>query len=218
LKKILLALSVCVLFSACGKNKNNDPFVNNDQAAKDRDLQGKNFASPCSVSALDAILTGILTGGTAAIQAEQIVYRFDGANVTRTTHLYTNTSCTGDTAVSFVETGDVSLRPDTRTNDGGKYIDIDYKNLQVTTVTDDGVKAANAIHLCGATDWSANSKRDETAQAKDVLCYGAALPRHNSNVYRVDANVLYFGAQTKADNNDSERPGSLDFGTKYTQQ
>lgn len=186
------------------------------EAAKDPDLQGKNFVSSCQLKPLDAVLTGVLTGGNASIKGAQTVYRFDGANVSRTTRLYTTSDCSGETAISFEEMGEMKLDPDHRTNDQGKFIDIDYKKVKATAANQAGAEVANAVGLCSAKDWAPKQTRDVTAQAKDMSCYGAQLPRHNSNVYRVDANILYFGSQSKASNDASSRPSTVNFGDKYT--
>lgn len=218
MKKLLLAALACTLVTACGKDRNNDPIKNVQEAAKDKDLQGKNFASACQLKPVEAVLTGILSGGNASIKGAQTVYRFDGANVTRTTELYSTTDCSGEVAIRFEEGGTVTLDPDKRTNDDGKFIDIDYNSLKVSAVTDEGVKAANAIQLCGATDWSQGTQRDEVAQAPNINCYNAKLPRQISNVYRVDANVLYFGTQDTASIDSAHRPTSLDMNDKYTEK
>jgi hypothetical protein len=216
LKKLLFVCLASLLVAACGKDRNNDPIANANEASKDRDLQGKNFASSCSIKPLDAVLTGILTGGNAVIKGAKTVYRFDGANVSRTTRLYTTADCSGETAVSFEERGEIDIKKDQKTNDGGKFIDIQYKTLKVSAANDAGATAANSIKLCGASDWAAKQVRDETANSKDMTCYGAQVPRQNANVYRVDANILYLGTQTKASTDASQRPSTLNMADKYT--
>jgi hypothetical protein len=215
MKKIILVSigAISLSIASCNKNSNNNPVTNAKTAADERDLQGKNFTSSCSLKPVDAIYTGIMTGLAASIKSSLMVYRFDGANITRTTRMFASSDCSGDTAISFEEDGDFNLHKDQRTNDGGKAIDIDYNALKVTTVTPAGVTAANAISLCGANDWSANSQRDKTAQAQDSSCLGSQMPRHNANVYRVDADTLYLGKAS--DSSSTQRPASLDLGEKF---
>lgn len=213
MKKLILVGLICGLLAACGED--NDPINDVKEAAKDVDLQGKNFASECQLKPLETILTGILTGGEAAIKSATVIYRFDGGQVARSTRLFISADCTGDTAISTVETGTIHIDPDQKTQDLGKSIDIDFNGLTVTTVTEAGAQAANAIQLCSANDWGPNSERDQTARAKDANCYGAEVPRRVSNIYRVDAGVLYFGPKIESS---SERPAALDMNTKYIGQ
>jgi hypothetical protein len=199
---MMAAVSLCTI--SCAKNDNLDPAQNAATAAQDRDLQEKDFASPCMAKPL------------AGVVASKMVYRFQGANMTRTTRYFKTADCSSDTDISFVEQGVFNLHTDQRTPDGGKAIDIDYKTVTVTTVTAQGVEAANAMGLCGAHDWSQNSQRDESSHAADVNCLNAEMPRHDSNIYRVDAKDLYFGATSDKSTDPSKRPASLDTSVKYS--
>jgi hypothetical protein len=214
MKKIFCLFMMCLAFAACNRDRNNNPFTNAKTAADERDLQGKNFTSECSLKPMDAVFTAIATGFSASVKSSLEAYRFDGANVTRMTRFYQSPDCSGDAAVNFEEMGDFNLHKDQQTADLGRAIDIDYHTLKVQTLTNEGVAAANAIGLCGISDWSVNQQRDVTAQAKDVKCLGTPLPRHNANIYRVDAGVLYLGASTANPTDPSQRPTSLSA-TKY---
>lgn len=206
MNRLILAALITLTFTGCAKNTNLDPIDNAKTASEDRDLQAKNFTTSCTPKAF-----GTLVGS-------QIVYRFEGANVVRTTRYYKTNDCSSDADITFVEHGDFALHTDQRTADGGKAIDIDYKSVIVTTVTQQGVTAANAINLCGASDWSQNSQREENQHAADINCLNAQIPRHDSNIYRVDANVLYFGNTSDKSTEPGQRPTQLDMGTKYTAQ
>jgi hypothetical protein len=203
------------MIAACSKK--NDPIANAREAAKDKDLQNKTFVSDCSAKPLDALITGLQTGLQAKAASSKISYKFTGANVTRKTEVYSTTDCTGDAAYTFVEAGTFSINKDQKhkSNDGGYLIDFDYDNLKVTVISEDGIKVANSSNLCGAKDWTASKERDVTAQAKDANCYASPLPRHVSNRYRVDANVLQLGTGSKGDTKDQKRPDHLEA-TKYT--
>jgi hypothetical protein len=195
-----------MIFVACGKDDKN-PISNAKEALEDKDLQGKNFESDCSIQPLDALLTGILSGGQASVKSQRVAYRFEGSNITRTTVLFNDTNCGGE-AFRYTETGTFNITKNQRTNDGGYFIDINYKKLSVKMSSDVGVTAANAIKLCGANNWGAGQEREVTAQAKDLSCYGAQVPRVNNNVYRIDGgNVLYLGTQSLE--NGAPRPTSL---------
>ncbi len=219
MKKLILLALTTVFVVACDDDDNNDVVENVQEAAEDRDLQDKNFISPCSVTPLDAVLTGIMTGGDAAIKAQRVQYRFEGNDVTRTTFLFSESDCTSDVAIQFREVGDFDINPDNKSADGGKFIDIDFHTLNAQVISQAGVEVANAISLCGANDWAAGAaERNVTARAADMTCYSAQVPRHNANIYRIDGNVLYFGPQTTANNDGSTRPTSLDTNVKYVVQ
>lgn len=218
MKNLVCCAAIALLFTACAKDKQNDPIRNITEAAKDRDLQDKNYQGACTLKPLDAILSGILTGGEAPLKASRTSYRIEGANITRTTQLFVAGDCQGDAAIQFEELGEVDIRKDQKTADGGQSIDIDYKTVNAKVINEDGVKAANAIGLCEATDWVKDQERDVTGAADKVNCYNASLPRHNSNIYRVDNNVLYFGTQSKASSQPEDRPTSLDMNDKYVGQ
>lgn len=212
MKKILLITALSLIAVACGKDDKN-PFTNAKEAIDDKDLQGKNFESECSVEALDALLTGILSGGQASVKSSRVVYRFEGSNITRTTVLFANLNCDGE-AFRYTETGTFNVTKNQRTNDGAYFIDINYKKLMVSITTDVGAVSANAIKVCGIQDWAVKQEREVTAQAKDVTCYGTVVPRVNNNVYRLDAGkILMLGTQSLE--NGVARPASLS-NQKYT--
>lgn len=214
MKKVLLLITMSFLAVACGKDEKN-PFTNAKEAIEDKDLQGKNFESECSIEPLDALLTGLLSGGQASVKSSRVAYRFEGANVTRTTVLFANLNCDGE-AFRYSETGTFNITKNQRTNDGAYFIDFKYKKLILKMTTDVGVVSANAVKLCGVSDWASNQERDVTAQAKDVSCYGTVVPRENNNVYRLDAGkVLMLGTQSLE--NGAPRPASLS-NVKYTAQ
>ncbi len=218
MKKIVFAGIVALLLAACAKST--DPVNNVAQAANDKDIQSKNFVSDCKAKAFDGGLTGIISIGS-PIQSALVGYRIDGARISRTSRLFTTNDCSGDTAISFEETGTVSIQPDKRTSDLGKFIDVDYTKLEVATPIAAGVTAANALHLCGATNWDVSASRDVTDRAKDPLCYGVVVPRHLATIYRFDAGNLYWGATDNTGANASDnnhRPSTINFNDKYKAQ
>ena len=129
------------------------------------------MSSDCSLDPFEGIFSGLKAGLSAALKSSQVVYRFDGANVTRTTQLYTSLNCTGDNAVRVEQHGDFNLHKDQKTNDGGKAIDIDYHSILVTAVTDDGAKVSNA---------TANVRREQLGQRfakrRHFECFERQLP------------------------------------------
>jgi hypothetical protein len=212
MKKFLLISAMSLLAVACGKDDKN-PFTNAKEAIEDKDLQGKNFESQCSIEPVDALLTGILSGGQASVKSSRVAYRFEGSNITRTTVLFANLNCDGE-AFRYSETGTFNVTKNQRTNDGAYFIDINYKKLELSMTTDVGVVSANAIKLCGIQDWAVSQSREVTAQAKDATCYGTVVPRVNNNVYRLDeGKILMLGTQSLE--NGSPRPSGLS-NQKYT--
>jgi hypothetical protein len=214
LKKLISLAACAMLVAACSKK--NDPIANAREAAKDKDLQGT-FVSECSTKPLSAVFTGLMTGLQAKVASSRVTYNFTGANTSVKTENYSSGDCTGDAAFTYEEKGTFSVNKDQKykSNDGGYLIDVDYDNLKVTMVSDEGIKVANATKLCGISDWAQNKERDVSAQAKDASCYNSPIPRHVSNRYRVDDKVLYLGTAAKGDTRDNQRPAHLDMGTKY---
>lgn len=215
MKKIICLSVLALALSACQKNRNNDPIANSKEAAKDRDLQEKTFESECSFKPIDAIVSGLMTEGKKSVKSQVVTYRFEGANVIRNTRLYATADCTGDAALTFEEAGTIEIGDDKRTPDGGRNIEMDFKTLEAKVGSDQDAKAANEAKLCGVTDWAAGQPRDVQNHAKDVLCYNAEVPRHVSNIYRVDADTLFLGTLTKGAVAAEDRPKSLDKATEF---
>ncbi len=217
MKKLVCFLILATAIAGCQKNRNNDPIRNAEEASKDRELQ-KTFTSECSIKPLDAIVTGLMTAGKSSVKSGQVSYRFDGVNVVRQTRLYTSADCSGDVAVTFEEAGTIKIDKESRgrnNNDNAREIEMDFDSLTAVVLTKENAEAANTARLCGLSNWEANKERDVTAQSEDVLCYNAKVPRHVSNIYRVDDGVLYLGTVTKGSVSKEERPTSLSS-TKYT--
>lgn len=215
-QKILTLFVATMAVAACSKKENLNPFDNAKAAGEERDLQSKDFTSACSFEPLDAIYTAILSSFEASIKASRVSYRFEGANVTRTTEFYSDAECSGKSALLFSESGEFKLNKDHKTKDGGKGIDIDYKELSVTAQTADGVTAAEAIELCGRDSWKKGTEENVTSEANDTNCLGVKMPRHNSNIYRVDANVLYLGDTASDSSQPEDRPARLNKSVKYS--
>lgn len=188
----------------CSRDDNPDPLADIVQANEEKDLQNRNFTSDCGVE------------NPLGLASARMIYRFEGANVIRTTNQYITPDCSGDAAIRFEERGDFDIRKEETTPDGGKGIDIHYTSLWVTTLTPEGVTIANGLQLCSANDWSVNSTRDQTAHANEATCFRVEVPRMNRNLYRVDANVLYLGPAS--DKNNETRPSGLDMNVKFTVQ
>jgi hypothetical protein len=212
LKKLILFCLASVFVLACGDDdSDNNPINNVREAVEDRDLQNRNFESACTLEPIDAVLTGVMTGGSAAVKSARVQYLFKGSNITRTTLLYADANC-GDHALTFRERGSFDVNPDKKSNDGGKHIDINYESLHLEVKTEAGKTVANDIKLCGADNWEVEKEREVTEFSADLTCYGMEVPRHVVNIYRVDDNTLYFGA---AVTDASDRPAKLNFKNKY---
>lgn len=209
-KKTLIVLPLLALLAGCGDDKNNNPLENIAEAAKDKDLQGS-FESECSLKPLGALVDGLLTGFEAAARSARVQYRFEGANVTRTTVLFTTADC-GAEALRFEERGEFDLNPDAqKTAENAMPIDMKFRTLVVTAVSADGAEIANGRALCGAADWAAGQERDVTAQAADTACYGADVPRNDNNIYRIDGgNQLLLGQSSTEETGAGERPTTLE--------
>lgn len=218
MKKFLVLVAASLFMAACGDSDdddNNNPLDNAREAVEDTALQGRTFQSECVLEPLDAILTGILTGGDALVKSSRTQYLFQGANLTRTTLLYTGSDCTGE-AFSFRESGTFDINPEQKTADNGSFMDMNFQKLMLRIDSDAGATAANAIKLCGVEDWATGQERDVSGNAENLTCYGAAVPRVSLNVYRIDAgNILLLGSVSTE--NGQERPTKLND-VKFTAQ
>src|SRR6218665_361948 len=110
MKKLMfasLATTAVLGLAACAEN--NNPVDNVREAASDTNLQGKDFASACSVKPLDAVISGLMTGGQASVKSQRTVYSFAGANVHRTTQLYQSADCSGEVTATFDEAGSFEI-------------------------------------------------------------------------------------------------------------
>lgn len=210
MRKAICLTVLAIALTACQKNRENDPVLNAKEAGKDRDLQEKTFESGCAIKPIDAIVSGLMTEGKASLKSQVVSYRFEGANVIRNTRLYTSVDCTGDASLIFEEAGKIDIATEAKTNDGARFIDMEFKTLVAKVGSDKDAQAANEAKLCGVTDWSAGNERDVQNHAKDILCYNAEVPRKVANVYRVDNNVLYLGTLSKGTVLPEDRPTSLD--------
>jgi hypothetical protein len=214
MKKLFLLALIAATIAGCQKDRNNDPIANAKQAAKDKDLQGKSYVSDCSIKPIEAVLSGLLSAGQASLKSQEVAYRFDGANAIRQTRIFSTPDCTGDAAYVFEEAGSIKIQ-DQKTADLGRFIDFDYKSLKLTVATAAGAEAANAMKICGG-NWAPGQSKDVEAQSADVTCYGAQVPRHVANIYRLDQGNLYFGSVSTASVPDAQRPTSLNTSVKYS--
>ena len=214
-----IMLSMCTLLAVTGcKDRKQNPIEHVKEAAKERDLQNRTFASACSTKPIEALVSALMSGGQSSIKSGLSTYRIVGAEIIHIHNYYSSTDCTGDPAIVFKETGDINIDKGSKTNDGGYNIDVNYTNLKAETQTPEGVQAANAVGLCGHNDWSKSKEFDVTAKAADAQCYAAAVPRKILTIYRVDGNTLYWGGNMNSGRPAGERPSQLNMVTKYVQQ
>ena len=212
----ILFCCLVLIFVSCNKSSdNNDPVVNTQEVVKELNLQGKTFRGDCHDQPINEILTGLLTLGEASVQSQRIQYRFTGANVARVTHLYGARDCSGPEAFTFEEAGEMRILENSKTADGATLIDFDFKKVDLTVSSQEGVVIANRIGVCNQSDWAINTKRDVTPTSAEFSCYNVTTPRLEFNIYRLDGNVLYFGTQAKA-NTVETRPTVIRTELKYT--
>ena len=221
LKLFAVACALPMVLTACGKNNsdasNKNPVDNAREAGKAPDAQGKIFRGDCSMKALDAIASGIATGGQASIKGARVQYQFNGANVTRATVMYTTTDCTGDAALTFRETAGINIQ-DQRTPDNGQFIDMNFDTLTLAIGSDAGLLVANDVGLCGLKDWAKGQERDVKNQSGQMDCYRKQLPYREANVFRIDnKNTLLWGSKGLLDRSE-QRPTSVETGLKYVAQ
>lgn len=209
----VLFVAMSVLLVGCNKRHHDkyNPVKNIKEAAKDKDLQEATFSSECRVKPVGALVSGLFTEGKVAVKGEQVSYRFDGANVLKKTRYFIASDCSGDSVFSFQESGTFKIDKDQKTNDGGHNVDLEFNELKGLPTAEPGVAVANAVKLCGITNWVQGEEKDVRPQSADLNCYAAKVPRKVLNVYRVDDGNLYLGVVTAS----SERPSKLDLTQKY---
>lgn len=181
----ILTLAAGLALGGCHKGHSKNPLNAVKEAVADKRLQ-KSWQSECSQKPIAGTVTGALTFGEGSVKSVRTILRFAGDNVTRTTTYYSNSDCSNE-AAHFDEAGSFKIDESKKSNDGGKNIDIEFKNLMLTVVSEEGAKVANAASLCRKSDWSANSKaQDVTAASADLKCYALKVPRRLENIYRAD--------------------------------
>lgn len=213
---LTLAATGLILGTAC--QRDTDPVSNVVEAAEDPGLQRKNFVSKCSLTPIDAIVSGILTGGDAAMKSQSTVYRFEGEGLTRTTNIFESSDCTGEAAIVFTETGKFDILDDNQTPEGARLVNFGYERLNVKIQTPAGVAAANALSLCGTNNWVDDQEADVTTKAAELTCYNATVPRLVANIYKIEGSILYLGTPAKDSVGEASRPTQLDRNQAYVEQ
>lgn len=212
---IILALIPGLMITACHRGNKKNPIAAASEASKDKDLQ-RTWQSECSADLKDQVLTNLLTGFKDSVKSYRVQYEFKGNAVTRSTIMYTQAGCAEDAWI-FEESGNFKLGDGKQvTNDGGKKIDLDMRDLTLSVRNAGAANAANAIKLCGKANWAADNKpsnKEKVNQAsKGVNCYGAAVPRKVSNVYRIEnKNRLLLGGEMP-----TALPSSVTSGPVYS--
>ncbi len=84
-----------------------------------------------------------------------------------------------------------------------------FRFLNLKVESDIGAKIANAIKACNASDWTKGQERQVNADPKDLSCYNAQVPRTDSNIYKIENNMLLPGNSTKSTSCSDERPTAL---------
>lgn len=213
MKRILLTAAVALVLGACGRN--NDPGSNIRESYEDPALQNKDFQGKCSATPIDAIVTGLFTGGDVAVKSLRTQYRFEGATVMRKTLIYTSADCSGAIAARFTESGEFDVKPNTKTQENAVHIDLNFRKVMASVQSVAGVEIANAIRLCGGNQWVLGQEVDVTTRAGDLTCYSAQVPRQVANIYKTEDKVLYIGTASKDEVDASGRPGFLDKNQPY---
>jgi hypothetical protein len=205
---VVLLASVTALVAGCHKRHHHksNPIADIKESAKDKDLQGISFTSDCWVKPMDMLASGLMTKGDAAVKAEQVAYRFEGATVLRKTSYFLSANCSGDPVFSFEELGEFKIDKAHKSNDGGQNIDLQFKSLKGLPTAPQGVTAANSVKLCGITNWVQGEEKDVLPQSADLTCYGIKVPRQVLDIYRVDDGNLFLGVSAPP----TERPSKLD--------
>lgn len=216
MKKMMMIGAALLLTAAC--QRNTDPVSNVVEATEDPSLQQKNFTSKCSMTPIDAIVSGILTGGDAAMKSQSTVYRFEGEGLSRKTYIYESSDCTGEAAIVFTETGKFDILDDNQTAEGARLVNFGYERLSVKIQNQAGVEAANAISLCGTNNWVDDQEADVTTKAADLTCYNATVPRMVANIYKLEGSVLYLGTPAKDSVGEASRPTQLDKSQAYIER
>ncbi len=211
--KIFCTAALALILGACARN--NDPVANTREASEDSALQMRDFQGKCLARPIDAILSGVLTGGNAAVKSLRTQYRFEGSEVFRKTLVYATADCSGQVAARFVERGEFDIKPAGRTSESATQIDMNFRSLAVSAQSQAGVLVANALSLCGFNQWVVGQEVDATTKASDLTCYSAQVPRQVANIYKMEANTLYIGTASKDEVDASGRPNFLDRTQPY---
>jgi hypothetical protein len=203
-KKIILLSVAALAFVGC-KGRSNNPFTAAKAAAADKDLQGT-FDGPCSTEGLAFIVTGAATGLNAAVASQRVQYKIEGDNLTRKTTYFKNADCSSESFI-MEEIGSVENVKKGGSADTGYNVDMVFRELKETPLSDEGVTIANSLKWCGNESWAKDKAVTIDAQrAAEKTCYGVAVPRRVYNMYRVDAGKLYLATDDLKENRPEERP------------
>ena len=213
MKNLILVGTLALILGACGRN--NDPVADTRESVEDPALQMKDFQGKCQLTPIDAVITGILTGGDAIVKSARTQYRFEGNMAFRKTLVYTTNDCSGEIAARFIESGEFDIKPNARTTESATHIDLNFRQLMVSAQSAAGVEAANSLILCGSNQWVVGQEVDATTKAADLNCYSAQVPRQVANIYKIENSILLMGTASKDEVDASGRPNVLDRSAPY---
>lgn len=212
-KWIALCLCATAMTVACGRRAETPPpekptdtndYSKNNQTrveiAKtvtgERDLQGRTFISDCFTQAVEGHAPSLLTGW-APLRSSQSSYSVSGHEIKHMIKIYDNSDCQGDPAFVFDEVGEITFEDSEKTSEATTPVMVSYKTLNGKPGNLYGAWIANSKSLCGHEDWATAYSLDVTAKAYDQECYAAPVPREIRTSYRLDGNVLSWGAVTQ---------------------
>ncbi len=125
------------------------------------------------------------TGNT----SEKILLEFNSGNVAITNTSYTDSNCTVLDEIVRVS-GNYFIHNEITLSNGEKaqQIEIRLSKKEVTPPSESEATNANAVKLCGYTDWKKHELKDVTTCAAFDF-----LPQQSKDIFKVEGNSLFLG-------------------------
>lgn len=137
---------------------------------------------------------------------------FDASNFKRNLYLSADGSCaTRDVEVAYSGDYKVSEANDAQKAIDAAPIDLHYKKVVVTALTEAGKTALEVANFCGQETYTINTAVDLTGNSKLTGCPLIDLPEVQYDIVSTEGDVLRFGATgvQSAPTNPQERPTEL---------
>lgn len=205
--KLVLLGGLSLAMAACNSSDTKRAEGNAANAANTLSLMGNTYTSECTNLKLDLF----------KFAAQEVQYSIDGSGegIRRITTYFNANNCE-QPVMKIEELGAYSNL--TKTENDNSFIDIQWKNVQVTPI-DETVLAAMNLGYCGITDWARMGTRDVTAAAGSTTCPATIkTPSSQYDLIHTSENVITLGrADEEHDKTTPEkRPIEIEKNVVYT--
>ncbi|MBX2986374.1 MAG: hypothetical protein KF802_00620 [Bdellovibrionaceae bacterium] len=206
MKKLMMMAVMGLTVAACSRGNNGDIRNAVDPQVNETGLMST-WKAECRNLPLDLL----------KLSSQQDEYRIEN-DIRHITTIYGTDNCTEAT----VKVEEVGSYGNFDSIEGGNHkIDINWKTVKITPLSDAGRDLMNNVSFCGTDQWVTNEERDVTADTSnhELLdrCW-TKTPRDQYDIVRIEGNKLQWGQSgISADRSTPEqRPTSIDTSVTYT--